>query len=375
MHVLVAHNTVAPHDAAADLDVLTQVEAVSEALRSAGCALDTQPVSLNLNDFRIALAAIQPDVVFNLVESLAGYDRLAPLAPAMMESLEYRCTGSPAQTLSLLSDKVRAKAQMRCAGLPTADWVVNGTLFQLPQHGRPMVRSVCESPAEAEVPLCHLRESTPNSRPAPERYIIKPIHDHASYGIHADSVISVVDEHALHIALAERGRCLGRSCFAERFIDGREFNLSILAGPNGPEVLPPAEILFVDFPVDEPRIVHYAAKWEPEPPGYRNTPRRFDFPDSDRLLLKELTELTEACWHLFGIQGYARVDFRVAPDGSPWILEVNANPCLSPDAGFAAAVERAGHTFREAMGRIIADALSKHRQASAIARVRPAPAC
>ncbi|MDZ7615752.1 MAG: hypothetical protein U1E05_02035, partial [Patescibacteria group bacterium] len=86
---------------------------------------------------------------------------------------------------------------------------------------------------------------------------------------------------------------------------------------------------------------------------------------SDRPLLNELCGLTKACWRLFGLRGYARVDFRVDLEGRPSILEVNANPCLSPDAGFAAAVARAGYSFRDAAGRIVADALDEY------SRVRP----
>ena len=48
--------------------------------------------------------------------------------------------------------------------------------------------------------------------------------------------------------------------------------------------------------------------------------------------------LAVECWRLFDLAGYARVDFRVDSRGQPWILEINANPCLSPDAGFAAAL-------------------------------------
>ena len=49
------------------------------------------------------------------------------------------------------------------------------------------------------------------------------------------------------------------------------------------------------------------------------------------------------------------MDFRIDAAGAPWILEVNANPCLSPDAGFSAALERAGIPFGEAVRRIVAD--------------------
>jgi D-alanine-D-alanine ligase len=343
MHVLVLHNATDANASAADLDVLVQVEAISDALRLGGCTLDTLPISLNLDELRSALASIRPDVAFNLVESLSGHDRLAPLAPALLEVLGCPYTGSPTNALFLLCDKVQAKERLRWAGLPTPNWFVSS-------HGRDSA-----------------------SYSAPARYILKPIHDHASFGIHADSVISASDDEAVHAALAERELKLSRLCFAEQFIDGREFNLSILAGPGGPEVLPPAEILFVDFPADEPRIVHYEAKWEPDSPAYQNTPRRFDFPDSDQSLLVELAELTEACWHLFGLRGYARVDFRVGPDGSPWILEINANPCLSPNAGFAAAVARAGYSFRDAMDRIVADALGEHRRLPTAIRGRPRP--
>jgi D-alanine-D-alanine ligase len=69
-----------------------------------------------------------------------------------------------------------------------------------------------------------------------------------------------------------------------------------------------------------------------------------------------LEQMAKKCWQVFGLGGYARIDFRVDADGQPWILEINANPCLSPDAGFAAAVKQSGLTFAEAVGRILSDA-------------------
>jgi D-alanine-D-alanine ligase len=62
---------------------------------------------------------------------------------------------------------------------------------------------------------------------------------------------------------------------------------------------------------------------------------------------------------LFRLDGYARVDFRVDESGRPWVLEVNANPCLSPDAGFAAALAEAGLGYEAAVERLIDDALER----------------
>jgi D-alanine-D-alanine ligase len=71
-------------------------------------------------------------------------------------------------------------------------------------------------------------------------------------------------------------------------------------------------------------------------------------------------DIALACWRLFGLDGYARVDFRVDEHGDPWVLEVNANPCLSPDAGFAAALAEAGIEYRAAVAGLVDDALRRH---------------
>ena len=74
----------------------------------------------------------------------------------------------------------------------------------------------------------------------------------------------------------------------------------------------------------------------------------------DRELVNRLQEASRRSWALFDLRGYARVDFRVDAGGTPWVLEVNANPCLSPDAGFAAAAERAGISYDRVIARILA---------------------
>ncbi len=117
----------------------------------------------------------------------------------------------------------------------------------------------------------------------------------------------------------------------------------------------PAEIRFLGYPQEKPRFVGYNAKWDESSFEYRSTPRSFDFGPEDAPLLADLARLSAECWEIFGLRGYARVDFRVDAGGRPWVLEVNTNPCLSPDAGFMAAAGRAGLSGDDVVRRIVED--------------------
>ncbi|MCW9039297.1 MAG: hypothetical protein OQJ76_02280, partial [Rhodospirillales bacterium] len=180
------------------------------------------------------------------------------------------------------------------------------------------------------------------------------------FGIDAKSVVNAPDAASEIQARTSR---FGGAFFAESYIEGREFNISVIEGVSGPVVLPPAEIDFVGFTPDRPRIVDYEAKWIEGSHAFDNTPRRFDFPGSDDGLLESLRKLSELTWNLFGLRGYARVDFRVGADGRPWILEINLNPCLTPDAGFPAAAKRAGFTYDNLIGHLLETALCRKRLA------------
>jgi D-alanine-D-alanine ligase len=177
-------------------------------------------------------------------------------------------------------------------------------------------------------------------------WIVKSLWEHASVGLHANRIIKKADPQEIRAKLKTSAKELGGACFAEMFIDGREFNMAILEGPKGPFVLPAAEIYFDGYE-QQPKIVCYRAKWEEESWEYSHTVRKFDIPGKDDALVKRLSSLSLDCWKLFGLSGYARVDFRVDHEGNPWILEVNANPCLSPDAGFAAAAEHVGIPYSQ----------------------------
>lgn len=332
MNIAVVHNHIGPDAPADEQDVLEQAEAVCAALSDLGHYCRTVSCSLNLEEARRDLSANRPDLVFNLVESLEGSCCLLPLFPAMLDHMGIPYTGSRAFALWTTTHKLLAKRALASGGIPTPAWA----------------GPVPEDPTCPPVAL-------PPFSPA-DRWIVKSLWEHASFGLDDGCVVTAIDEAALMGKVRERAAALGGECFAEAYVDGREFNLAILDSEDGPQVLPPAEIEFPDFG-DRLRIVGYRAKWEAASFEYHNTPRRFAFPKTDRPLLSLLREAALACWRLFGLRGYARVDFRVDAQGRPWVLEVNANPCLSPDAGFAAALAEAGISFPLAVRRILVAAL------------------
>ncbi|MBK8976228.1 MAG: ATP-grasp domain-containing protein [Planctomycetes bacterium] len=326
MDILILHDEVEPGARPDETDVLVQRDVVDAALVRAGHRVRAAGAGLDLASLAAGLRAEPPDLVFNLVESVARTGRLIHIVPALLDALGVRFSGAPTDAVYATSNKRLAKRLLRAGGLPTPDAVTTAELVD-----------------GAEI--------------APGSYLVKSVWEHGSVGIGPDSVVDVRDAAELRAALARLEPRFGGDGIAERFIDGREFNLSLLAGPRGPDVLPPAEIEFVDWAPDAPRIVDYRAKWDDGSREYHATPRTFDFRPQDAELLDALCEFALRCWRLFGLRGYARVDFRVDHSGQPWILEVNTNPCLSPDAGFAAAVARAGLSLDEAVARIVADAL------------------
>jgi D-alanine-D-alanine ligase len=365
MRVTILHNFVPPDAPPEDRDTLVEVAAVAESLIRLGHETTTLSCSLDLAAIHEELPRLRPDVVFNLVESLNGADSLVYLPPAVLDVLGIPYCGSRTEALFLTAHKTLAKQRLRQAGLPTPEWIESRHIV----HEGHEEHEDGREKGEGENRGLRNRDNTGTllemsslstlsypSCPSCSSWIIKGVWDQGSRGIDDDAVVRNIEPAELRRRLADRAARSGQSCFAERFIEGREFNLSVLGGAGGFQTLPPAEIEFRDFPPDKPRIVGHRAKWDEDSFECRNTCRTFDLPAADASLLARLRDLAARCWTLFDLRGWARVDFRVDAAGEPWILEVNANPCISPDAGFAAALERASLSYDDGIRRILEDA-------------------
>jgi D-alanine-D-alanine ligase len=325
--VVILHHPV-PEDAGPDdQDVLDQVEAVDEELKKMGYEIQIMPFDFIKKSFATKLKKIGPACVFNLVECINGDGQLIHLACSYLDHLKIPYTGAGAEAMFITSNKVLAKRWMRLMDIPTPEWVVPGKQIE------------CDPPF-------------------PSRYILKAQWEDASIGLDGDSVVDVKDLSELMDLLNQKAQRLGKPCFAERFIDGREFNLALLADTEGAQALPPAEITF-DYAEHMPRIVDYKAKWIEGSPEYEGTTRVLDFPPEDTPLLDELQCIAKKCWEGFDLRGYARVDARVDCNNRPWVLEINANPCISPNGGFMAASEKAGVPYHDMIARIVQDAIRR----------------
>lgn len=328
MKVSILHDFSALGGRPDEQDAMVQVAFIRGILERLGNTCTTLPVSLDLAAARENLRREDPDVVFNLVESIDGDGRWVYAVPALLDSLGIAYTGNHTRALIATTPKVLGKRILRSSGLPTPDWMQDDGGYE----GNTFV---------------------------PGPYIIKPVWEDGSLGIDDESLGNFTSAAHLKADLLARSVETGHTCFAERFVDGREFNVSLLEIDGRPQVFPPAEMTFVDYPAGKPRLLGYTAKWTRESFEYQNTVRRFDTVET--ALAQRLSRLSLEAWRCFELGGYARVDFRLDGGGEPWILEVNANPCLSPDAGYVAAAGKAGIPGMKLIELIVAAALRPPR--------------
>ena len=330
--VLILHNDPSPPDDGGGAcveswaGVLQEAAAVAAALDTLGIRHRTSSVRY-LSDVPAAVSGGGEDVVFNLVEALHGAPGDFCLVPAVCRALGRGVTGNDAACQTLTLDKWITKAALRSHGVPTPLAVVIPPGVQAGAGDFP-----------------------------PGDLIVKPLSTDASEGIDGASVVRRSERGRLMDVVERVHAAFRQPALVEQYVEGREFNLSVFDDGGELRVLPLAEIEFCGFPSDKPRIVDYAAKWKEQSFEYRNTVRRVPAANVPEDAAARLRAAASAAWRALGCQDYARVDFRLDVQGVPYVLEVNANPDISPDAGFAAALEAEGIKFTEFVAAVTANA-------------------
>lgn len=307
--------------------VLDEVEPVAAALGHLGFKYRVQGVK-QITELPDILSRSCEKIVFNLIEDLEGHVLDFCYVPAICRTYGKACTGADTPCLLLAQDKWRTKAVLRATNLPCPDGLI--------------------------VPIGQKTQLQDMKR---GKYIVKPVFSDASEGIDAKSVVELPSM-ALHKVVKRIHKQLNQPAIVEQFIPSRELNVSIVQRNGRAEILPIAEIDFSAFGQDYPHIVDYSAKWLPDSFAYNNSPRIIPTQLSD-----QLTELVHnyaiSTWYFLGCQDFARVDFRLDEHDNIFILEVNPNPDISLDAGFAAALTAGGIGFEEFIKILLDNALAR----------------
>lgn len=292
--VVVLHNKISDNPTTDELDVLDQVKDVNEALIQLGYETSIVSFSFDLNKAISDIKAINPDFVFNLVEGIDNDGQLITIAPAILDYLKIPYTGCTKESMFLTSNKVLTKKIMGLNGIPTAEWVTTDN-------------------AKDNVFLEN------------ERYIVKAVWEDASIGLDEDAVVSPESKEDLINLIKAKNEKYKIEFFAERYIHGRDFTISMIAKKQ----MPVCEVTFFGYYDDDKvRVFDYNAKWVKDTPEYDNTDIDFEFKGVDGVI-EQMQKIADECWDIFGLKGYARVDFRVDEQGKPFVLEINPNPCIS----------------------------------------------
>ena len=179
--------------------------------------------------------------------------------------------------------------------------------------------------------------------------LVKPLKEEASLGIAQASFVETDEQFKERVEFIHES--YNNDVIAEEYIEGRELYVSVL-GNHRLDVFPIRELVFKEVPPDEPKIATYKAKWDEE---YR---KRWGLENQfaeglDPAVAVSIRQICKRIYHLLTIDGYARVDLRLARDNKVYFIEANPNPILAEDEDFAQSAFKAGLSYAQLIDRII----------------------
>jgi D-alanine-D-alanine ligase len=297
--------------------VLEEVVAVKRALVALGHEVEKVPLRPPLDTVPRILSNLRVDVIFNLFEGFEDQPHSEPVVAHMMEEMGLHFTGNTSRTLELTLDKAGFKTILQEAGVDTPAFMVL-------------------TPAS----VGDFRLNFP--------CIVKPRDEDASHGLSPENVVSDMEQLREQVAKVS-GRFRGYA-LVEEFIGGREFNASVL-GNSTHELVEISEITYT-LPPGLPHILTFESKWFEETDYYKGTgvccPAQIDADLKDAISAAVLSSCRAA-----GCRGYARVDMRQDSDGGIKVLEVNANPDITPELGIARQAAARGISYAELIQKIV----------------------
>jgi D-alanine-D-alanine ligase len=293
---------------------------VTTTLRRSGHDVRCMGVLDSLTELRSTIADWKPDVVFNLLEEFNGIVTYDQHVVAFLELMRQPYTGCNPRGLLLSRDKSLCKQLLTFHRIPTPQFAV------FPRGGRIHV------PRRLRFPL-----------------FVKSTVEDASLGIAQASVVE--DAAKLKERIEFVHQQVGSDALVEEFIEGRELYVGVM-GNDRLTRLPVWEMVFGSMPDSLAAIATRKVKWDKRYQAkYGITTRAAE--DLPPAVLATLDKLSRRIYRTLGLSGYARMDFRVKPDGQVYVLEANANPNLEAAEDFAESARAAGVGYDELLEKIM----------------------
>jgi D-alanine-D-alanine ligase len=293
---------------------------VTTTLRKRGHDVRCVGVLDSLTELRSTIAEWEPDVVFNLLEEFDGIVTYDQHVVAFLELMRQPYTGCNPRGLLLSRDKSLCKQLLSFHRIATPQFAV----FR--RGGRIHV------PRKLRFPL-----------------FVKSTVEDASLGIAQASVVE--DAERLRERIEFVHEQVKSDALVEEYIEGRELYVGVL-GNERLTRLPVWEMVFGSMPDTLAAIATRKVKWDKR---YQTkygitTHAAADLPAA---VLTALDRLSRRIYRALGMSGYARMDFRVTPQGQVYVLEANANPNLESAEDFAESARAAGTPYGELLERLM----------------------
>ena len=324
MRIALTHNLrLSDAEEEAEFDTQNTVDALAGGLERLGHRVERIEVSGPASRTASRLEAFGPDLVFNTAEGRRGRFREA-FFPALFDELGMPYTGSDAYVLALTLDKQLTKLVLAQHGIATPRWqyVEDASRLQVNALRYPV--------------------------------IVKPNFEGSSKGITQDSVVE--DPLRLHEVVAAALRRYPAGAIVEEFVSGRDVTVPFLeaAARERAGVLQPVEYVIDAALAGERRyaIYDYELKTRLDQAVSVRAPAKLS-----RSLAQRIHEQAATVFRVLGIRDLGRIDFRVADDGTPYFLEVNALPSLEPGAGIYAAGALEGLHPDAVLGAVVQSAI------------------
>lgn len=300
-------------------DWKTEYDVVST-LRQRGHDVQPLGVQHELRPIRKAVEEFKPHVVFNLLEQFHGETAYDQNVASYLELLRIPYTGCNPRGLMLARGKDLSKKLLHYHRIPVPEFVVF-----------PLNRKV-RRPKRLDFPL-----------------IVKSLSEDASVGIAQASVVDSDEKLVERVAFIHQR--VGTHAIAEQYIDGRELYVGVM-GNDRLRVLPIWELDFGKLAPGDSRIATLRVKHDvdyQERRGILQGPAEGLSPE----LTARMVRMVKRICRTLEIDGYARIDFRLAADGTPYFLEANPNPEIAHEQEFAEAAEYDGLPYPDLLERLL----------------------